>query len=118
MSNRRELKKYVRTVCGDLAGITLDTAYAYDSVKPAQVREIVNDIAALQVETLAKVGVAFDKTPRSMEPGQYRKARREYFRKAIRALLDEFNTKVEEIVRKINAALPADVRESLKESAK
>ena len=106
MSNRRELKKYVRTVCGDLAGITLDTAYAYDSVKPAQ------------VETLSKVGVAFDKTPRSMEPGEYRKARREYFRKAIRALLDEFNTKVEEIVRKINAALPADVRESLKESAK
>lgn len=118
MSNRRELKKYVHAVCGDLAAGILETSYAFENVKKADVIDIVNDIAALQIDTLAKISVAFDKTPSAMDPGQYRKARRAYYRNAAKALLEEFNKSVDEILKKINAALPDDVRSELKAVAK
>ena len=118
MSNRRNFKKYVRAVCGDLAAGILETSYAFEGVKHSDVRAIISDIATLQVDTLAKAGVAYDKCPSAMEAGEYRKARRTYFHKAYKALADEFNNSVKDILKKINAALPADVRESLKEAAK
>lgn len=118
MSKRRELKKYVRTVCGDLAGSILETAYVFNGVKNSDVCEIINEIAALQVETLAKAGVAYDKTPSTSDPAAYRKERRSYYHTAFRTLIHEFNASVLEIVKKINAAVPEDVRKQLKEAAK
>lgn len=118
MSNRRDLKKYVSAVCGDLAASILESAYTFEGISTADMRAIINEIAALQVETLAKVSVSFDKTPSSMAPDEYRKSRRAYYSKAYNALHDEFRTKVEAIVKKINAALPPEVRESMKAAAK
>lgn len=118
MSNRRELKKYVRAVCGDLAAGILETSYAFDGVKSADVREIINKIASLQVDTLAKVSVAFDKTPATMEEGEnYRAARGKFYHKAYSALLEEFHKSVNEILKEINAAIPEEVRTSLKATA-
>ncbi|MDE6276937.1 MAG: hypothetical protein K2M06_02405 [Muribaculaceae bacterium] len=118
MSNRRELKKYVHAVCGDLAAGILETSYAFGNVKKSDVIDIVNDIASLQIDTLAKISIAFDKTPSAMEAGEYRKARRAYYRSAAKALLDEFHKSVDEILKKINAALPEEVRAELKAAAK
>ncbi|MDE6311350.1 MAG: hypothetical protein K2L96_05980 [Muribaculaceae bacterium] len=118
MSNRRELKKYVRAVCADLAAGIIETSYAFPGVSMSNVAEIVNEVASLQVETLAKISIGFDKTPSSMDAAEYGKARRAYFHKASKALLEEFHKSVDVILKKINAALPEDVRSELKASAK
>ena len=44
------------------------------------------------------------------DKGEYTRARSEYFSKAYSALMAEFYKDVEEIIKRMNAALPEDVR--------
>lgn len=117
MSNRRQLKKYVHAVCDGLSAEISIASLAFPEINTEEVNAILNDIAALQVDTLSKVSVAFDKS-KAEAPEEYTKARRTYFRQAYGKLHEEFVNGVEEIVKRMNAALPEDVRSSFKEAAK
>lgn len=118
MATKRDLKKYVRNTCGSLAGEILLARAAFPVIDRKTVHDIINDIAVLQSASLAKVSVAFDKKERDFaDPAQYRKARSEYYAKAYGSLVCDFDDAVLEIVKKMNAALPAEVREAIKEAA-
>lgn len=118
MANKRDLKKYIRNTCGSLAGEILLARAAFPVIERKTVHDIINDIAVLQGTTLSKVSVSFDKKARDFaEAGEYRKARSEYYAKAYGSLIGEFDDAVLGIVKKMNAALPAEVREAIKEAA-
>lgn len=115
MATKRQLKKAIRNTCGALAAEIILARAAFPQIDRKQVHDIVADIAGLQADTLAKVSIAFDKTPRDYADGaQYKKARRTYFNTAYTHLLDGFDKAVEDIVAKMNAALPADVKAQIK----
>lgn len=117
MAKKRDLKKYIRNTCGSLAGEILLARAAFPIIERKTVHDIINDIAVLQSSTLAKVSVSFAKTPKEyLDKAAYRKERNQYYTKAYDSLIDEFDNGVLEIVKKMNAALPAEVRDAIKEA--
>ena len=115
MATKRQLKKRISYVCGVLAGEFLNAATCIESINDDTVCKVINDIAHLQVTTRGLVTVAYDKTPRDFGTRhQYNRDRRAYYKKAYGSLRDEFGKKALEIVKEMNAAVPAEERSKLK----
>lgn len=120
MANKRDLKKFIRNTCGALAGEILLARAAFPEIDRKDVNKIICDIAALQSESLAKASISFAGTTDNNEEGakaKYRAAKSAYYRTAYTKLLDEFDAKVREIVKSMNASLPEGVRLAIKEAA-
>ncbi len=118
MSNKRDLKKIIRNTCGGLALDMVNAGELFPQINPKDVEQIVYDCALLQLGTLRRLSIAFDRSRSDFaDKGEYTHARREYFSKAYSALMAEFYKDVEEIIKRMNAALPEDVRLILKKVA-
>lgn len=118
MATKRQLKKFVRNTCGALAAEIILARAAFPTIDRKQVHDIIAEIAAVQADTLSKAAITFDKSPRDFEDRSlYKKGRREYFSKAYTSLLDSFDASVDAILKKMNAALPEDVRAQIKVAA-
>jgi len=118
MANKRNLKKQVRYICGDLAAECLLAAEYIKDVDCVAMHNVVTEIAQLQTVTLANVSFSFDKVLSDFETGAaYRKARRDYNRKAYAVLRTKFNDKMQEIVKAMNAAIPQAVKDANKTKA-
>lgn len=117
MSNKRNLKKEIRRVCGDLAlNCILARDYAA-GINKAEMNEMIIKIAMLQRSTLRHVSISFDKSPKDFESrAQYHTAAKVYFAKAYAALRGEFDKNVAEIVKSMNALLTDEQRELNKQA--
>lgn len=116
MANKRQLKKFIRNFCGSAAAEILLAYGAFPTMERKKVYDIVREIAALQASSLNRVSVSFDKTPDAFDsPRQYSKARRDYYRKAYGKLIKDFDTKMIDIVKEMNEALPEEARQEIKE---
>lgn len=120
MSNKRLLKKEIRNICGALAGECIIAKMAIADIDKAKMDEIVYKIADLQETAVKRVSVSFDRTPASFDYDMkaYNTAARKYYKAAFKALKDDFNKNVEEIIKEMNAALPAAAKEAAKAAAK
>ena len=117
MANKRELKKRIQYVCGDLAAECLLAKNFVKGVDAEAMKRIIAEIADLQISTLAKVSFAFDHLPTDFpSENLYRKARNAYYNKAYASLQSKFLDKVNDIVREMNAALPQEVKENNKKA--
>jgi len=113
MSNKRELKKEIRYVCGDVAAECLLAKSFVKGVDADAMTDIILRIADLQVNALATVTFSFDQQPHDFETRDaYRKARSAYFRKAYASLRGKFYAKVNDFVKEMNAAIPQQVRDN------
>lgn len=116
MANKRQLKKHIRYVCGDLAAEIMIASHALKGFDRDEVSRIVGRIASLQVSSLRHCSFNFDKASRDFEsPAAYRRERSAYNRKAFARLRSEFRENVLSIVKDMNAAMPAEVREANKD---
>lgn len=117
MANKRELKKFVRNTCGSLALDMELVGQLFPEINPQDVRQVVIEAAKLQTATIRRANISFDRCPADFETrAQYNKARNAYFRKAYTALLDGFDRDIAEIVKRMNQALPDEVRQVLKKA--
>lgn len=116
MATKRQLKKKIAYVCGELAAEVLLAAHLMNGVDRKAVNKIVNDIASLQTLALSRVSVAFDKVPADYagDAALFNKERTAYYKKAYASLKSDFGDKVLAIVKDMNAAVPASEREKLK----
>lgn len=115
MANKRQLKKHVQAVCGELAAELLITRHMFDGFDEEKVSKIITEIAILQETTLANCSFAFDKACSDFESRHdFNKARNSYYHEAFHHLIDNFNKKVIEIVNHMNEAMPADVKKQFK----
>jgi hypothetical protein len=113
MANKRQLKKHVRYTCGDLAAEILIASHSIEEMDQEKAKEIVINIAALQVKSIKHVSFDFDKSFRDFDnKAAYKKARHAYFKKAYTKLINEFNDGVKQIVKDMNAALPQAVKDA------
>lgn len=107
MASKRDLKKKVRYMCGDMAAECIIAKTVVPGIDEEVMRNLVIEIAKLQGATLGRASFAFDKVAKDYDnKSQYNKARHEYMAKAYRTLSIEFNQQVASIVKEMNAALP------------
>ncbi len=118
MANKRDLKKFVRNTCGALALDMVTVSDLFPQIDSKDVEKVVYDCAVLQTSTLSKAGISFDRSASDFESkSAYSAARRSYFRKAYRALKEQFAADVDKLVKVMNQALPDDVRQILRKAA-
>lgn len=107
MSSKRDLKKLVRYMCGDMAAECIIAKNVIPGADAKALSDLVIKIARLQDATLRKISFAFDKTPSDFDGiDAYKKARASYMLKAFRSLKVDFNNQVLSIVKEMNAAVP------------
>lgn len=115
MPSIKKFKKQVRYACGDLAAETLVASYYINGFSREDAHRIICDVAALQTDTVSKCKFYFDKSRRDFDnDAEYRKARRTYFKAAFAKLRQNFNLRMEEIVKEMNKALPTEAKEANK----
>ncbi|ANU63655.1 hypothetical protein [Muribaculum intestinale] len=119
MANKRNLKKAVKAVCGNIAGECIIARNLIPGIDADKMNKTVIDIADLQYQTIANVSFSFDKGKKAFENAHdYKVARDKYFRKAYTKLTSDFNKGIEEIVAQMNEALPAAQKEANVAAAK
>ena len=67
MANKRILKKYIKNVCGDIAGECIFAKLYFGGVDCDKMDDIIVKAAFLQTNFIDKVSVCFDKAPKSFE---------------------------------------------------
>lgn len=118
MANKRDLKKQVKKICGNMATECLIAAQYVKGVEPKKMYAIVNKLAELQSHALTNISFDFDKVPSEFASMQeYRKAKESYFKQAYTAFREKFNGRIQEIVKEMNAALPQEVKDANKAAA-
>lgn len=107
MANKRQLKKQVRYICGDIAAECALAKYVVEGINREAMNETLCEIAALQEATLSRINVTFDKLPKDFENLKaYNKAKHEFTLKAFESINSEFSKGIQELVKKMNSALP------------
>ena len=118
MSNKRDLKKTIRYMCGDLAVECLLAAEYLPDVDSDKMKSIVFQIADLQQHSLANCSVSFDKTAKNFDSvHDYRKAKKAYYNKTYKSFVAEYNNRVAQIVKEMNSLLSEQQRELNKKIA-
>ncbi|MDE7389140.1 MAG: hypothetical protein K2M97_07830 [Muribaculaceae bacterium] len=103
MKSKRDLKKQIKYICGDLVGECMILGEIVPEEKQNEVGQLIIDIAVLQESTLDKVNFSFDKTERDFPTRHdYLKARSRYFNAAYTKLHDEFNAGLSAAVHRMN----------------
>lgn len=112
MANKRDLKKVIRAVCGDIAGECILARHFIPGIDHEKMNEFIVDAARLQGATLDKVSFSFDKTEKNFDNARdYRKARRSYYKKGYGKLRSEFDAAVVEIIGRMNSTLTPEQKE-------
>ena len=103
MKSKRDLKKQIKYICGDLIGECMLIGEIVTEDKQDDVAQLIIDIAVLQESTLRNVTFAFDKSVRDFASvHEYHKARSAYYRAAYGALHEKFNASLNEYVHRMN----------------
>lgn len=112
MANKRDLKKQIKYICGEVALECILTRECVEGTDSETLNNLVVRCAELQEKSLKNATFSFDKTPSDFESkAAYNKAAREYFHKAYATFYKEFNKNIQEIIDALNAAIPAAQRE-------
>lgn len=103
MKSKRDLKKQIKCICGDLVGECMLIGEIVPEDKQDEVAQLVIDIAVLQESALEKVSFSFDKCERDFASRhEYAKARSKYYHAAYSKLHEEFNASLRELVHRMN----------------
>ncbi len=119
MANKRVLKKQIRYACGDLAAECILAIHFADGIDAEKMQDVVFQIASLQTSALEKVSFSYDKVKSDFATEhEYSVAKTKYFKQAYNTLRADFDKKVQEIVKSMNALLPQAQKDANKEALK
>ncbi len=117
-TNKRTLKKEIRLICGALAGECVVTKLTVPGVDVNVLNDIIYDVADLQANAMRLINITFPRSVRSFATkSEYNAESHKYFKAAYRQLKGQFNARVEEILKKMNAALPEAQKQANREAA-
>lgn len=118
MANKRDLKKQIKYICGEIAVECILAREYVDGINAEKMNEIVFEIAELQQKSLKNATFSFDKTPKDFgNKKEYHHAANAYFKNAYKVFYAEFNKHIQAIVKQMNELLPAAQREINKKIA-
>lgn len=103
MNSKRNLKKQIRYICGDLVGECMLLGEVVADDKQDDVAQLIIDLAVLQENTISHASFVFDKSRRDFaSDAEYAKARTAYNRAAFATLHRHFNEAVADCVHRMN----------------
>lgn len=112
MANKRDLKKQIRCICGELAGQCVLAAELIPGTDREAFNTLILDLAHLQAVTLAKMSFVFDKNSRAFAtPAEYKAAKEAFYASAMKTLIDEFSESINAMLKRMNALLNKEQRE-------
>lgn len=116
MATKRDLKKYIKYTCADIAGECIYAMEFFNGIDYDKMENIIVKAAYIQTETIDKVSVSFDKTLKSFNGNafEYNKARKAYYKECYKALRNELATTVNTLVEEMNSALSKEQKEANK----
>lgn len=118
MANKRILKKQIKYICGEVALQCILTREYVSGTNADNLNNLVIAAADLQEKSLKNASFSFDKTPKDFDnPADYRKAATAYYKQAYSVFHKEFNSHIQEILKQLNAEIPAEQREINKKAA-
>lgn len=116
MASKRNLKKHINNIGAELSAkaVIVGTLAGVDD---ETIDNLVVKALDAQMKALSHISISFDRVPRDFESGrEYRKARRAYFSRAYRAACDELMKQVGLFAGDLNAIMPAEYREAVREA--
>ena len=107
MASKRDLKKYIKYTCADIAGECVFAMNFFNGIECDKMEDIIVKAAYLQTETIDKVSVSYDKTLKSFNGNayEYNKARKTYFKECYKSLRKELANSVNALVIEMNSAI-------------
>lgn len=106
-ANKRLLKKEIHRICGALAGECVLAKLAIPGINHETLNGIIYQLADLQQSALRLVCVDFPgETSGYGSKKEYVAARRAYFKASYANLREHFNSRIAEILKEMNAAVP------------
>ena len=118
MANLRDLKKEVKLICADVASECLIARHCIPGADIESLDRIIIDTACLQAEALSRMSFSFDKQPADFATGrEYHSARHKYYNRAYKSFREKFLAHVNELVHRLNAALPKPAKELIEAQA-
>lgn len=119
MASKRDLKKRMHYICGELAMNCIFSMDFIESIDRNKMDDIIVRIASLQRNSINRLNFCFDRKASDFASRtEYRKALHDYKKLAIKSLSNEFNQKLAEIVKDMNSLLSAEQREINKQAAR
>lgn len=103
MQSKRDLKKQIRYICGDLVGECLLISEVCPEEKLEAINKLIVELAVLQESTIAKTNFSFDKSVKDYPSlHDYNTARSAYYRQAYTTLHKQFNASLADCVHRMN----------------
>lgn len=103
MQSKRDLKKQIRYICGDLVGECLIIGEICPEDKLEALNQLIVELAVLQESTIAKTNFSFDKSPKDFPTvHEYNRAKSAYYREAFTTLHRQFNASLQDAVHRMN----------------
>lgn len=119
MASKRDLKKQINYVCGETAVTCIITRDCMKVNDPEGLEKLVVDIARLKRNSIAHVNFSFDKQPHDFDNrAEYRKALHAYRHKAYNSLIQNFNAKLNDILKQLNGHIAPEQLQANKEALK
>lgn len=106
MANKRELKKYLKCVSGEVIEEALFISEYYDNVDGEKINAVIGKVLNLVVEKVSDVSVSFDKTCKISFNGDrkaYNKAHATYYKACYHRLLSDFQEGINEAIKDIKS---------------
>lgn len=103
MQSKRDLKKQIRYICGDLVGECLLIGEVCPEEKLDDLNQLIIDLAVLQESTISKTNFSFDKCAKDFpSTHEYKQAKSKYVRQAFTTLHKQFNAALADCVHRMN----------------
>ncbi len=106
LTNKRQIKKYINRVCDDVAQEVLPTAVHVKAISEEEADNILTDISVLQVKSLSRLNIAFDKSVEAFDNIKaFNSAKSAYYRQAYNKLIEDFNNEIQKLISPVNKAI-------------
>lgn len=104
MANKRDLKKNIKNICGEIAAEAIFACYAYENIDVAKMNDMVIALADLQQDSIVKVSVSYDKNIKSFNGDKkaYQKAKSQYYQSCFKTLISQFNDTLKQVLAEMN----------------
>ncbi len=106
MTNKRDFKKYINTVCDNIISDMTFAAYSIEGANVKGIDEAVIEMLRAECAAVMKSNIKYDKTRRAFaNDREYRAARKKFFHDMYHKINTEFSASIDAALKKFNAAL-------------
>lgn len=117
MANKREFKKFVEAVGGNVVSEMMTSYYNDKDADKEKIEHAIGRVLGATGAAKSNANVYFDRGVKSYaDSREYTKAKAAFFKALFKKISGDFNREVNDAVKEFNAALPEDVKKSNKEA--